>query len=300
MKFHAIAAAIGLGLLASTANALTFNLTYEPSASNAPAGFATAFQHSIDFYQNTFSSPGTAELHVGWANLGSGVLAQTQTNFTIVDYAPVHAALLARHPSYVLPTNTVGGQIGITFTDAAALGLNYNSGAPANAGVITFNSAVDWSFASPSVASPNQYSLVGVAEHEISEAMGRFSTLPLNMQLQSVQDLFRYSAPGVLDTTGGNAYFSIDGGQTAINTFNGDRNLGDLGDWAIGSTTDSFNYAIGTNQAGPVSTGDITMMQALGYTTFTSAVPEPETYALLLAGLGLVGAAVKRRKSAQA
>ena len=31
--------------------------------------------------------------------------------------------------------------------------------------------------------------------------------------------------------------------------------------------------------------------------SFTSAVPEPETYAMLLAGLGLIGAAVKRRKA---
>ena len=31
-----------------------------------------------------------------------------------------------------------------------------------------------------------------------------------------------------------------------------------------------------------------------------SAVPEPETYAMLLAGLGLIGAAVKRRKAEQA
>lgn len=32
---------------------------------------------------------------------------------------------------------------------------------------------------------------------------------------------------------------------------------------------------------------------------FTTAVPEPETYAMLLAGLGLMGAVARRRKSAQ-
>lgn len=31
-----------------------------------------------------------------------------------------------------------------------------------------------------------------------------------------------------------------------------------------------------------------------------TAVPEPETYALMLAGLGLMGAVVRRRKSKQA
>ena len=34
--------------------------------------------------------------------------------------------------------------------------------------------------------------------------------------------------------------------------------------------------------------------------TAVAAVPEPETYAMLLAGLGMIGAAVKRRKAKQA
>ncbi|WP_342617539.1 PEP-CTERM sorting domain-containing protein [Rhodoferax sp. GW822-FHT02A01] len=38
----------------------------------------------------------------------------------------------------------------------------------------------------------------------------------------------------------------------------------------------------------------------LQYTAITAAVPEPESYALLLAGMGLIGAVVKRRKAKQA
>jgi hypothetical protein len=36
------------------------------------------------------------------------------------------------------------------------------------------------------------------------------------------------------------------------------------------------------------------------YDLVVASVPEPETYAMLLAGLGLIGAAVKRRKAKQA
>jgi hypothetical protein len=35
-------------------------------------------------------------------------------------------------------------------------------------------------------------------------------------------------------------------------------------------------------------------------TSITAAVPEPETYAMLLAGIGIIGAAIKRRKAKQA
>ncbi|MCB5188888.1 PEP-CTERM sorting domain-containing protein [Methylobacillus caricis] len=38
---------------------------------------------------------------------------------------------------------------------------------------------------------------------------------------------------------------------------------------------------------------------SLQYTAITAAVPEPESYAMLLVGLGLIGATVKRRKAIQ-
>ena len=44
------------------------------------------------------------------------------------------------------------------------------------------------------------------------------------------------------------------------------------------------------------SSGNPTGLRAEFLTSSVTAVPEPETYALLLAGLGLIGAAARRRK----
>jgi len=57
------------------------------------------------------------------------------------------------------------------------------------------------------------------------------------------------------------------------------------------STTPGTGWQLPFNGSGFLS---------LQYTAVTAAVPEPESYAMLLAGLGLIGAAVKRRKAKQA
>ena len=298
MKLHIIAATLGLGLglISVSASALTFNVTYDSSVSSAPTGFKTAFRDAINFYQNTFTNPIAININVGWGEVaGTAVtgstLGSSSINYVNENYSAIKTALQNANPGFVLPSST-NGQIDVSLADAAALHLPTGVSPSYSDGSIGFNSSDQWSFSSTSTAAPNQYSLIGTAEHEISEIMGRYSMLSTQ---QSIQDLYRYTSKGVLDTTGQSAYFSTNGGVTNINNFNGNASNGDLGDWALGAA-DSFNYAASTNEALPFSTADLAEMKALGYNVAT--VPEPETYAMLLAGLALTGFMARHRKAA--
>src|SRR5207237_6930783 len=88
-------------------------------------------------------------------------------------------------------------------------------------------------------------------------------------------DLSRFAAPGVHQTgTGSPAYFSLDGGTTNLATFNNSQlAAGDLGDWAASVGADAFLNALPAGQIDGLSTADITLMQALGWTG--SASPSP-------------------------
>jgi hypothetical protein len=107
-------------------------------------------------------------------------------------------------------------------------------------------------------------------------------------------DLFRYTSPGVLDVAPENGdYFSINGGTTPINIFNGTSG-GDLSDWS-GATLDSYNAFLTRGAKLEVSSGDIAEMDAIGYDA--STVPEPPT--LTLVGLA-IGAFLLLKKRALA
>lgn len=96
---------------------------------------------------------------------------------------------------------------------------------------------------------------------------------------------------GSADFTGGNILFNFtDGFRPSV----GDHWNFLLGDSIIG--LDSLNVSFSGVDYSELK-GDLTIDSLGGHLEITTAVPEPETYAMLLAGLGLLGFLAHRRKS---
>ena len=179
----------------------------------------------------------------------------------------------------------------MTLAEAQALGLYSNNSSLA--GYVGFSSSLPFGYSANATPAANQYYFIGVAEHEISEVMGRISLLNSQPQYYSPMDLYRYTAPGVRDlTTGGSgstAYFSINNGTTNLGTWNNQTSNGDLGDWypsgPVPGGHDAYNDYSNPGVINVISSNDITLMQALGWTTtqasqgptVTSVVETPST-----------------------
>lgn len=61
-------------------------------------------------------------------------------------------------------------------------------------------------------------------------------------------------------------------------------------------TSGNTALGAGVNDGTPLGTGNVADLVAMDDFIYTGIVPEPETYAMLLAGLGLIGAISRRRK----
>ena len=305
----ALALAAGLSVcLQRPAYALTFNVTYDSSTATAPAGFFTAFQDAINFYQSTYSDPITINIQAGWgkingANLAPGNLGQSSTfqqgfyNYTQIRTALINDAKSSADATAIahLPVTDPYGGTSFVMANAEAKALGLLAGNAAGIdGYVGFNSSATYTFDPNNRAVAGAYDFIGLAAHEITEVMGRYGLGQngASSGRYSPIDVFRYSSPGTLDLVPANgAYFSIDGGNTVINTYNGTGG-GDLSDWA-GATVDPYNHAIPLGQALPESLGDITLMDAIGY----DLVPEPSSAILLGLGLLTVVTVHRRRRT---
>lgn len=203
--------------------------------------------------------------------------------------------------------------------EAKALGL-ISPTLPSTDGFIGFaGSASGYDFNPANGVSAGTYDFEAVVAHELAEVLGRISGIyNASPAWRTPFDLFRYKAAGALDYGYNDAaYFSINGGSTDLKNFNNSASGGDRGDWAtVFNVYDVSNAFISTGRAYNLTAVDLTALDVLGWgganlgntaantpgkTVFAlvdpTAVPEPAQWTLLIAGFGLSGATLRRRRA---
>ena len=260
---------------------MQINVTFDQSQSSLPAGFVSAIDYVVNLFDGLFPNNVTINIDVGYGEingqpLGSNALGESEASqYVSASYASVKSALQAEGApgAASLPASSpIASNLLISQAEAKALGLYPNNGSLD--GWIGFSSSFPFSYTPNATPASNQYYFVGVAEHEISEVMGRVSDAG-----GMVMDLFRYSAPGVhsVSPNGSTAYFSIDNGTTNLGSWNNQDSNGDLGDWYPQGPggNDAFNDYSSPGVVNALSSTDITLMQAIGWTATSGVVNAP-------------------------
>ena len=269
---------------------MQINIVYNSSVNNAPAAFETDVNIAVQYLESLFTNPITITIDVGYGeidgqSLGSNDLGESEASqYVIESYSAVRNALIAEDAprSSTLPTTSpFSGSLAMSQAEAKALGLPENN--LSIDGYVGFSSTSGIFGYANNIAPPsNEYYFIGVVEHEITEDMGRVSLLNDQPNYYAPIDLYRYSSSGVRDlTTGGNgstAYFSINNGTTNLGSWNNNPSNGDLADW-YGNNIPNNGYDAFDDYSNPgvvniFSQSDITLMEALGWTTSSESSPQ--------------------------
>lgn len=260
----------------ATTSPFVINVTYDSTVAAAPAGFKTAVAAAVSYLESEFTNATTLNITIGYGSvngsaLPSGDLGANQTSYDVVSYATLQAALAANgtQPDQVaalanLPTTSPMGSAGFIISNGEAKALGLSVGVSGvNDGYIGLSSAYPMSYDPASRAVAGSYDAIGVLEHEITEVMGRTSSLGTYAGMYEPLDLFRYTSAGVRDLVPGAGSFSVDG-STMLQSYNASAAAGDLGDWAANVTGDSFGNGA-TGVAGLVTAVDLKEMNVLGW-----------------------------------
>ncbi len=269
---------------------LSINFIYDSSVASAPAGLLPALAQATSALEAFIAAPATINIRLGYGEIfGSamspGALGESGFYLDSYSYDEVKSALSAsqlsadqlRAYNTLLASTTESGTIWLNTAQEKALGLPAGNGIGPD-GAVGFNSSSQFSFASATTPPISKYYFIGVAEHEITEVMGRISLLSDDLAgsaSYSLMDLFRYASSGVLQTTtGGPSYFSIDGGATDLRNWNNfvTGNHDDLGDWAASGGLDAFNDQSGPGVLLPLSPVDKLNMNIVGYQLSASRI----------------------------
>jgi hypothetical protein len=266
-----------------------------------------AFDDAASVYSQLFANNITINLTVKGVT-GTGTLGESSTALagtltyvqvkTLLNDSATSAADVTAYSN--LPANDPvagGGKYWLTLAQAKALGA-IPANNPGTDGTITFGSGFTYTFSPTDRAVAGAYDFIGVAEHEISEVMGRIGLLGASVggaPGYGVLDLFGYTSAGSpnLNARVSGAYFSIDGGRTKLKIYNDASNGGDAKDWANGQGNDSYNAFGAPGVEENITPVDIQELDVIGYSLVT---PEPSFLVPLLL-IGTVFAGFRRRQS---
>jgi hypothetical protein len=327
-----------LGLAAAQAHAqLVVTPTFDSTWSldpTAAADEATITSMLATTYDADFTNPVTVAIDFSDVNTGLGT---SLTGYYGTSYSSYQSALtsvkqvanggdgntafLAELPASgnPVPGNSTAG-VSFTSAQGRALGLGTAGVVTVTGETGTFDSNI---MLNMGLIQSDGYSLVGVAEHEIDEALGVGSALDGRADIAGTatvasvgaMDFFRYSAPGVRSFTSDStaeSYFSYNNGVTKIVYYN-QQTGADYHDWAsAGDGTDGAGVDGPPQVQDAFSTPNVPGNRMLGPSEFEAlndvgynravAAPEPSQIAGLgLGALGVAGLAFKaRRRSVKA
>ena len=255
--------------------------SFDSSTKNAPAGFFNAVNAAVEFWEREIVNPIQVTITFGWGEVGGQTLAknalgESQSSGFNFTFTQVKSALTSHATSpnqitaaHSLPANdpTNGAQFFVPYPEALVLGLTTAQPVNQAQGAIGMDSTSPFTFDPFHRAVAGDFDATGVMEHEVSEVLGRIAgggVMMNNVPQFSPLDLFRYTGPGQIATTPETAAFSINGGQTLLQSFNNPAGGDDAGDWAPFVTGDAFGEGMmGTAQL--VSAVDLEVMNVLGF-----------------------------------
>ena len=275
-------------------NGLRFDITWDSSVASAPPGFIQAVTDAAKVYTELFSNKEVINLDIGYGEVANiplpvNYLGATLNYFYGTDYSTVTTAL-AKDGFTFAATNEPSEpriQFAVTSADAKTLGIPEPGGFQAYDAYIGFSTlSTGLSYNTTANAyglnggtGPNQVDLQAVAEHEISEAMGRVGSEFDLINAYTPLDLFNYQSPGVLELSANGGYFSVNDGKTNLGNYNNaTANGGDIADWASSTSItqsntlglpkgsyDAYDAFVSPGYNGNLSVSDIIEDVAVGY-----------------------------------